>query len=113
MKEGKIDMVQYATRVCTGPGGVTNAEHAALRKIDVTPYILPSLDEMAEARDRVSNATILRTLRHNLEQWAAGSRGMIGKAPNAMENDLYWTGRAHGFEKALDLVASLERSLLK
>ncbi len=112
MKEGKIDMVQYATRVCTGPGGVTNAEHAALRKIDVTPYVMPSLDEMAERRDRVSNATILRTIRHNLEQWAAGARGMIGKSDNN-ENDLYWVGRAHGFEKALELVASLERSLLK
>jgi len=99
-------------RIVPRNGQVDAAEHAALRKIDVTPYVMPSLDEMAERRDRVSNATILRTLRHNLEQWAAGARGMIGKSDNN-ENDLYWVGRAHGFEKALELVASLERSLLK
>ena len=112
VKEEKIDMVQHARRICTRMGGVTDAEHAALRKIDVTPYVMPSLDEMAERRDRVSNATILRTLRHNLEQWIAGARGRIGKSDDN-ENDLYWVGRAHGFEKALELVASLERSLLK
>ena len=77
VKEEKIDMVQHARRICTRMGGVTDAEHAALREIHVTPYVMLSLDEMAERRDRVSNATILRTIRHNLEQWAAGARGMI------------------------------------
>ena len=110
MKEEKIDMVQHARRICTRMGGVTDAEHAALREIHVTPYVMPSLDEMAEAKDKVSNLTILRTIRHNVEQWRDGARSMIGKN-NTLDDEMYWAGRSNAYSKVLEFLDDMEKGL--
>lgn len=110
MKGEKIDMVDYATRLCTGKGEVTKDEHAALREIKVVPYVMPSLDEMVEAKDKVSNLTILRTIRHNVEQWRDGARSMIGKN-NTLDDEMYWAGRSNAYSKVLEFLDDMEKGL--
>jgi hypothetical protein len=76
-------------------------EKIALAKINVRPYILPALSEMVEV-DKVSNATILRTIHFNVNEWREWA---------AVGGTEYSNGRADAYQKVLELVESLQRGL--
>lgn len=77
-------------------------EKIALQKIRVVPYILPALEELVEAQDKVSNQTILRTIHFNVNEWREWAK--VGGTE-------YSNGRADAYQKVLELVESLQRGL--
>lgn len=85
-------------------GGVDVAEHNALREIKITPFIMPSLDE-AVIVDKVSNATILRTIQFNVEQWRDAAREYASIEPS------HWYGRVDAYNKVIELIENIKGSL--
>ena len=79
------------------------AEHAALREIKVVPYVMAELSTEA---DKVSNGTIIRTIRFNVESWRDAARLMSGPVTNG-----YWGARAEAYDKVLDLLDSINGGL--
>ena len=82
--EKPINMVDFASRVCLGPGSVTEAEHRALKDITKPYKSLAWTTALAIVREKVRGSEVTK---------------------NAIEFDDYFRGR---YEMARDILREME-----
>ena len=82
--EKPINMVDFASRVCLGPGSVTEAEHYTLRDITRPYKSLAWTTALAIVREKVRGSEVTK---------------------NAIEFDDYFRGR---YEMARDILREME-----